>query len=499
MPKLIEGQTINNYVIQNKLGDGGMGSVYFGSHNRIERHVAIKILHKELFENGSIRNRFKNEANALIKLNHQNIIKIYDYVEQDYLACLIMEYMDGYTLDEYITKVSGPLPSKKAVKIMASVLNAVQYAHDNNVLHRDIKPSNIMISKDGTKIRIMDFGIAKLTDSSNFKTTHAHTQLGTPFYMSPEQIKGLPYTRSSDIYSLGVTLYEMATGKCPYNDITNLFELQSKIVNEPLPSTGKFYPFVDQRIQDAIAIATDKHPEKRFQSCNEFKKFLLEEDKKTIVLAPPPRIEENPAKSQTKSGITEKGKTEHGNAVYLVVAGVVLLVLMAFWSVKKPADRENPPVTDTVREISVDSPKVTLPSKPNPLEVDTIIRLMEISLNATIIDSGKYAAFRNGLEVVIKQPSRNIDSVKNEYTQYFIATSKQARKLIAEREKRDRSKFRSGEKCGRLLTELENNILQHGSRESTARIMEGYKECFSPVKPSPPPPTGTPVELILNQ
>lgn len=272
------GKIINNYVIERKLGGGGMGDVYYAKHNKVEREVAIKVLHSHLFSNESIHNRFKNEANALIKLNHPNIVKIFDYVEQDNFACLVMEYIDGYTLDDYISKITGPLPSPKASMLICSIIDAVQYAHDNNVYHRDIKPANIMINNEGNRVRIMDFGIAKLTDSKNFKTTHANTQLGTPFYMSPEQIKGLPYTRMSDIYSLGVTLFEMVTGKCPYHHITSLFELQSKIVNEPLPQTTDYYPEVSIRIQNAITKATQKTPELRFQSCAEFKDYLQDQD-----------------------------------------------------------------------------------------------------------------------------------------------------------------------------------------------------------------------------
>jgi len=284
------GKTINNYVIERKLGDGGMGEVYYAKHNKVDREVAIKVLHSHLFFNESIHNRFKNEANALIKLNHPGIVKIFDYVEQENFACLIMEYINGYTLDVYISQVSGPLPNAKAISIICSVLDAVQYAHDNNVYHRDIKPSNIMIGKDNNKVLIMDFGIAKLTDSKNFKTTHANTQLGTPFYMSPEQIKGMPYSRKSDIYSLGVTLFEMVTGKCPYHEITSLFELQSKIVNEPLPDTNDYYPDVSFQIKNAIAIATQKNPDFRFQDCNEFKKSLLDKDTPLILPSSKPAI-----------------------------------------------------------------------------------------------------------------------------------------------------------------------------------------------------------------
>lgn len=276
------GQSINNYILQKKLGEGGMGDVYLARHSKVERTVAIKILHQNLFTNETIRTRFKNEANALIKLAHPNIIKIYDYVEQETIACLIMEYFDGITLDDYINKLTGPIPSTKAVRIFSQVLDAVQYAHDRSILHRDIKPGNIMVSRDGNQVRIMDFGIAKLQDAVNLNITHANIQLGTPFYMSPEQVKGLPYSVQSDIYSLGVTLFEMVTGKCPYSGITNLFELQSKIVSEQLPSTEAYYPNVPVKVQEAIKTATNKNSSQRFTTCVEFKKYL-EEEKKGIM------------------------------------------------------------------------------------------------------------------------------------------------------------------------------------------------------------------------
>jgi len=315
------GKTINNYLIESKLGDGGMGEVFYARHNKVDREVAIKVLHSHLFQNETIHNRFKNEANALIKLNHPNIVKIYDYVEQENFACLIMEYISGYTLDVYISKFTGPLPAPKATFIMCAVLDAVQYAHDNKIFHRDIKPANIMISKDGSRVSIMDFGIAKLTDSKNFQTTHANTQLGTPFYMSPEQIKGLPYTRMSDIYSLGVTLFEMVTGKCPYHKITSLFELQLQIVNEPLPEAKLYYPDVSNRLQYAISQATQKLPENRFQTCNEFKQYLVDTEETFIQAPSVPSV-----KNQNRGKRNLKVYIFSAIALLLVAAAVVFYV-----------------------------------------------------------------------------------------------------------------------------------------------------------------------------
>lgn len=363
------GETINNYLLERKLGDGGMGIVYHALHNRVDREVAIKVLHNNLFINEKIRNRFKNEANALIKLNHPNIVKIFDYVEQENFACLIMEYINGYTLDEYIAKISGPLPSAKATTIICAVLDAVQYAHDNKIFHRDIKPSNIMISKDGNTVRIMDFGIAKLTDSSNFKTTHANAQLGTPFYMSPEQVKGLPYTALSDTYSLGVTLYEMVTGKCPYNEITNLFELQSKIVNEPLPPTSKYYPYVSQLIQNAITIATHKIPEQRFQSCNEFKKYLLEEETKPVVV--PPKAK--PA-SPPPVPLMERERKKSNSEYYLIGAIVLAIIIVASVFVNDVGEKEKS-IKNTTESDTVEVASTFVDTSPiGSLSIDTTIK-----------------------------------------------------------------------------------------------------------------------------
>lgn len=350
------GKIINNYILERKLGDGGMGEVYYAKHNKVDREVAIKVLHSHLFYNENIHNRFKNEANALIKLNHPNIVKIFDYVEQENFACLIMEYINGYTLDDYILKISGPLPSEKAVSIIIPVLEAVQYAHDNNVFHRDIKPANIMISKDGNKVRIMDFGIAKLTDSKNFKTTHANTQLGTPFYMSPEQIKGLPFSRRSDIYSLGVTLFEMVTGKCPYHNITSLFELQSKIVNQPLPLTNEFYPGVSQRIQNAIRIATQKTPEDRFPSCSDFSVYLHENNAPRMPINIPNALRKNQTEIKAYW-------------VVYVIAGFFLVAVLGF-AIKSALNKPKPGggesietvvVSDTVNKNNTSLPVNQLP------------------------------------------------------------------------------------------------------------------------------------------
>ncbi len=362
------GQTINNYIIERKLGDGGMGDVFLARHNRVNRVVAIKVLHQNLFSNESIRQRFKNEANALIELGHPNIVKIFDYVEQDNLACLIMEYLDGYTLDDYIAKVSGPIPSSKAIGIMCEVLDAVQYAHDNKIYHRDIKPGNIMLSADGTSVRVMDFGIAKFAGKESLHTTHVQAQLGTPFYMSPEQVKGLPYSVSSDIYSLGVTLFEMVTGICPYHTITNLFELHSKIVNESLPPTSAYYPNVSDVLQQAIQKATQKNPGERFASCKEFKEFLLrkEKEKPVLPLAIVPENSGNKKAVYTTSKMpvansqhhyqTDSKKAKHWWAYGVALLGIIGIVAFVSQRGEKSQIVAEPAAASATKPVSLISP-----------------------------------------------------------------------------------------------------------------------------------------------
>lgn len=405
------GKTINNYVIERKLGTGGMGEVYYAKHNKVDREVAIKVLHSHLFLNKSIHNRFKNEANALIKLNHPNIVKIFDYVEQENFACLIMEYINGYTLDEYIEKVSGPLPSAKATSIICNVLDAVQYAHDCNVYHRDIKPANIMISKDGHKVRVMDFGIAKLTDSVNFQTTHANTQLGTPFYMSPEQIKGLPYSRMSDIYSLGVTLFEMVTGKCPYLEITNLFDLQLKIITEPLPPTSKYYPDVTQRIQNAISIATKKVPEQRFQNCNDFKNYLTEKDS-TATPLPTTQLE----------SINTKSKETQTPIYLLAIAGGVIVVIILFFLIQKGCTPPHRPIivgiskedsikkADSINKAKIDSTKKYLLVQ-NQIKMRSNLQMKQDSTKIKLT-TDQIAALEN---TIIKNDTNEFKKLYEEY------------------------------------------------------------------------------------
>ena len=271
------GKQILNYKIECLLGEGGMGTVYMAIHNQLGRKVAVKMLHPILSKNESLRERFKNEASALAHLQHPNIITLYDYVENEEGLFLIMEYVEGRELSNHINQVTGPMNEADATNVFKQILEAFDYAHSKGVVHRDIKPSNILITSDN-KVKVMDFGIAKILDNQK-SLTKTGTQLGTIFYMSPEQVKGEKVDHLSDIYSLGVTFFQMVTGQCPYKMDTTEFQVYNSIVKDPLPDPKSIYPSVKDQFCKIIEKATQKDKALRFKDCGEFKNEI---DKKDI-------------------------------------------------------------------------------------------------------------------------------------------------------------------------------------------------------------------------
>jgi len=223
---------IPNYKIKKTLGEGGMGTVYLAEHELIGRKVAIKSLHPNLTSNKQFILRFRREAKLLASLDHPNIVRLNEYIEHEGRFFLIMEYVDGLELNTYINKLKGAVPENKLIILFSKILDAIAYAHRKGMVHRDLKPSNIIITKD-ENIKILDFGIAKLV-KDNKELTKSGVQVGTVRYMSPEQVRAKSVDKLTDIYSLGVILYQMAVGKAPYNNVS-AFDTQLKIINDPLP------------------------------------------------------------------------------------------------------------------------------------------------------------------------------------------------------------------------------------------------------------------------
>jgi serine/threonine protein kinase len=270
------GKEILNYQIESLIGEGGMGTVYMGVNKNIGQKVAIKSLASQFVHHSEIVERFRKEASMLAKLDHPNIVKLLNFYEGDNGLYLIMEYVEGNTLDEYIENISGPISEQKTIDIFSKILDAFEFAHNQGIVHRDIKPSNIIIT-NSQEVKVFDFGIAKIIDEpESQKLTKTGAKMGTAAYMSPEQVRQGRVDKLSDIYTLGVVLHQMLTGKSPYGfDELSEFDISAKIVYELLPRANSIYPHVSKRMQDIIDKATIKEPSARFSSCNEFKQTLL--------------------------------------------------------------------------------------------------------------------------------------------------------------------------------------------------------------------------------
>lgn len=268
------------YKIIRKIGSGGMANVYLAEDLILEREVAVKMMSLDFHDDQSSYRRFQREALSTTELIHPNIVNIYDVGEGNH-PYIVMEYIDGLDLKEYIRE-NHPIPYKKVLDIMNQILNGIAYAHANGVIHRDIKPHNILIDHDGN-VKITDFGIAvALTQNS---ITQTNSLLGSVQYMSPEQARGSMVTKRSDIYSLGIALYEMLTGVVPF-DGESAVSIALKHFQTPIPSLHEFDSRIPQPLENVVLKATAKEPYDRYESV-----AAMQEDLRTA-LSPERRDEE---------------------------------------------------------------------------------------------------------------------------------------------------------------------------------------------------------------
>jgi eukaryotic-like serine/threonine-protein kinase len=265
----VEKPMLGRYQVEKELGKGAMGVVYLGKDPKIGRVVAIKTMAlSQEFEGEELtdaRERFFREAETAGRLQHQNIVTIFDAGEEHDLAYIAMEFLKGKDLVDFC-KTGQLLPLPKVVSIVGRVAEALAYAHRQNVVHRDIKPANIMYEFDSDTVKVTDFGIARITDSSKTKTGLV---LGTPSFMSPEQIAGKKVDGRSDLYSLGVMLFQMLTGVLPFRG-DSMAELMYKIANEEAPDIRIIRPDISERLANVVALSLAKRPESRYQSGDQF-------------------------------------------------------------------------------------------------------------------------------------------------------------------------------------------------------------------------------------
>ncbi|MEY3048333.1 MAG: hypothetical protein RL365_371 [Bacteroidota bacterium] len=264
------GREILNYRIEKVIGEGGMGTVYLASHTKIPNRVsAIKVLKSNFLQNENLKNRFRREMEIMAGMTHENIVKLEQFDEDDLGMYLIMEYFKGVEIDDYLKNKIGVFPEEKAVPLMIQILKAFSFAHKKGIVHRDIKPGNILINQEADQVKVLDFGIAKMKDDISMQTKSG-AQIGTVFYMSPEQVHGKELDARSDIYALGVTFYQMLTGINPYHDLNTEYEIYNKITKEDLPDPREIYPGVTERMVNILRKSLAKAPEDRFQTCDDF-------------------------------------------------------------------------------------------------------------------------------------------------------------------------------------------------------------------------------------
>lgn len=364
---IAKGQLINDrYEILKLIGEGGMANVYLARDTILDRRVAVKVLRGDLAGDEKFVRRFQREALSASSLSHPNIVEIYDVGEDDGNFYIVMEYIEGKTLKQLIKK-RGVLSLPETMDIMLQLLDALKSAHDSYIIHRDIKPQNIMI-KDSGLVKITDFGIAMALNSAQL--TQTNSVMGSVHYLPPEQASGKGSTIRSDIYSLGILMFEMLTGRVPFRG-DSAVEIALKHMKEPLPSVRELNPVVPQSVENIILKAAAKNPKNRYHDVREMAddiKTCLDEDRENeerITFKYPETdfsdTRVNTLKETKKSTkeepeikqITEDEKIERGNkkrlAVLFSIIGVLaaafILVIIVFPKLSSSKDIEVPDVS----------------------------------------------------------------------------------------------------------------------------------------------------------
>lgn len=274
----------DRYEILEKIGTGGMSDVYKAKDHKLNRLVAVKVLKQEFSENANFVSKFRIEAQAAAGLMHPNIVNVYDVGEENGIYYIVMELVEGITLKKYIEK-KARLSVKEAVSIAIQVSMGIEAAHNNHIIHRDIKPQNIIISKEG-KVKVTDFGIAKAATSN----TITSNVMGSVHYTSPEQARGGYSDEKSDIYSLGITMFEMLTGRVPFNGETTV-AIAIKHIQEEMPSPREYVSEIPISVEQIVFKCCQKSPDRRYQSMGELitdlKRSLMTPDEDFVKVVNP--------------------------------------------------------------------------------------------------------------------------------------------------------------------------------------------------------------------
>ena len=342
-PNTVIGKVLGHYRVTAKLGAGGMGEVYRARDEHLDRDVALKVLPPGTLGDDTARRRFRREAEALSRLNHAHIATVHDFDSSDGIDFLVMEYVPGQTLSERIA--AGPLPEKDIVSLGADIAAALEEAHERGVVHRDLKPANIIVMPKG-RVKVLDFGLAQLSGTAadvEQTTTRSDSGFeGTLPYMAPEQVRGEAVDSRTDVYALGVVLYEAATGRRPFDD-TQTGRLTDAILHQPVMPPAQLLPRVNPEIERIILKCLERDPENRYQSAKEVAIDL--------------RRLGSPTTHQTASRAVRPGIGETGSPLDWRRLAVALTAVV-FWLGQR--NQVDPPVATTADGIAS---IVALPSK----------------------------------------------------------------------------------------------------------------------------------------
>ena len=341
---LSKGQKINDrYEIIKTIGEGGMANVYLADDKILERKVAVKVLRGDLSSDEKFIRRFKREALSVSNLSHPNIVEVYDVGEEDGNYYIVMEYIEGKTLKQLLQK-RGALTLTEVIDIMTQLTDGLSHAHEAYIIHRDIKPQNIMIEDNGL-IKITDFGIAMALN--NTQLTQTNSVMGSVHYLPPEQAQGKGSTIKSDIYSLGILMYELLTGSVPYKGDTAV-EIALKHMKDKLPSIRKQNPTIPQSVENIVIKATAKNPKNRYDSVkemyNDIKECMdktnekrisfeypendLEETKVIPVNKEPKKKVEKPVEKEEEEDTSVLNEKNEKNKLPIILAVTLLALLI---------------------------------------------------------------------------------------------------------------------------------------------------------------------------
>lgn len=326
MDTLQPGQMLGAYRIINQVGQGGMATVYKAYQPSMDRNVAIKVLPRQLAESPEFAARFQQEARIIARLEHPHILPVFDYGESDGVTYFVMRYLEAGTLK---TKMeAGPLSLNEIDRLFTQLAEALQYAHGHGIVHRDLKPANALVDEQGN-LFLTDFGIAKLLESASPRLTQTDAIMGTPAYISPEQAKAQTVNQRSDIYSLGIILYEMVTGSVPFVADTPLAVIL-KHISDPLPLPSLIKADIPESIERVILKALAKEPDDRYATAAEFlsawKRAL--EEKETVRRAP--ESKSMPASRAGTVASAPKAVPQSGRGRTGWVVGCLVLACLVF-------------------------------------------------------------------------------------------------------------------------------------------------------------------------